>query len=368
MPDIKLHNEPLLGQDGKNYSVFNGLKVESETPEGGNANGISAIETDTTVTLRLFGENLSDSTKFVLTPDSRERNQNCDDLQHSEMFSLDSIISNHTATAKIIVKNKEFKYFYICVKERESDHWVHQGSDRWLMLEARTKLFSLWVQILIICFLLCLSGLFAGLNLGLMSLDKNELRVISLSGSESEKRYAKQIEPIRRKGNYLLCTILLTNVMINSTTTVLLDQLTTGLIAVVTSTLSIVIFGDIIPQAICSRHGLAVGAKTIYITYLFMAITFPLSYPISKVLDLILGEEIGQVYDRKKLMEFIRVTKDYSKLENEEVKLNTLYVCAMTAFIEVVYVQTFTYTFIFNPFIHFHLSLLLVFTAIYFRI
>ena len=107
--------------------------------------------------------------------------------------------------------------------------------------------------------------------------------------------------------------------MINSTTTVLLDQLTTGLIAVVTSTLSIVIFGDIIPQAICSRHGLAVGAKTIYITYLFMAITFPLSYPISKVLDLVLGEEIGQVYDRKKLMEFIRVTKDASKLENEEV-------------------------------------------------
>jgi len=111
--------------------------------------------------------------------------------------------------------------------------------------------------------------------------------------------------------------------MINSTTTVLLDQLTSGLIAVITSTLSIVILGDIIPQAICSRHGLAVGAKTIFITYFFMIITFPLSYPISKILDWLLGDEIGQVYDRQKLMEFIKVTTDYSHLEPDEVSCHS---------------------------------------------
>lgn len=94
---------------------------------------------------------------------------------------------------------------------------------------------------------------------------------------------------MRKKGNYLLCTLLLGNVLVNSTLTIFMDELTSGVFAIISSTLAIVIFGEIIPQALCSRHGLAVGAKTIYITYLFMGITFPLSFPISLLLDKILG-------------------------------------------------------------------------------
>ena len=62
-------------------------------------------------------------------------------------------------------------------------------------------------------------------------------------------------------------------------------------------------------QAICSRHGLAVGAKTIFITKAIMVITFPLAYPVSKLLDVILGEEIGNVYNRDRLKELVRVSK-----------------------------------------------------------
>lgn len=38
-----------------------------------------------------------------------------------------------------------------------------------------------------------------------------------------------------------------------------------------------------------------------------MIITFPLAYPISKILDLILGEEIGNVYNRERLKELVKV-------------------------------------------------------------
>ena len=41
-----------------------------------------------------------------------------------------------------------------------------------------------------------------GLNLGLMSLDRNELKVISRCGTEMEKRYAKAIEPVRARGEH----------------------------------------------------------------------------------------------------------------------------------------------------------------------
>lgn len=39
-----------------------------------------------------------------------------------------------------------------------------------------------------------------------------------------------------------------------------------------------------------------------------MVLTFPLSYPTSKFLDLCLGEEIGAVYNRERLKELVRVS------------------------------------------------------------
>lgn len=65
------------------------------------------------------------------------------------------------------------------------------------------------------------------------------------------------------------CTVVLSfltssgNVIVNETLPVFLDSLTGGggLVAIASSTALIVIFGEIIPQAVCSHAGLAIGAK-----------------------------------------------------------------------------------------------------------
>merc|ERR1712176_8852 len=123
-----------------------------------------------------------------------------------------------------------------------------------------------YVRIICSCFLLCLSGLFSGLNLGVMSLDLTSLRILIETGSPQEKRYAKSIEPVRKQGNFLLCTLLLGNVLVNNTLTILLDGLFGGVLAIIGATAGIVVMGEIIPQAICQRFGLVVGARTLFIT------------------------------------------------------------------------------------------------------
>ena len=107
----------------------------------------------------------------------------------------------------------------------------------------------------------------------------------------------------------------------NSTLTVLLDSVAGGLGAVLGSTAGIVIFGEIIPQAICSRHGLAVGAATLPITQFFRVIMFPISYPISKILDRVLGQEIGAVFQRHELIELLKLTDAQNDLAQGEMKL-----------------------------------------------
>ena len=290
-----------------------------------NEQGVLKLMPNTHQPLQLIGMNLGSNLEIAFTPFNLTDGESCDSVKRTETFRPKEVNSKGTS-AIVDVKLDEFdpgeNLYYLCVRETT---WIFRGSEPWLQIamkeNERTTIFPVPVQALIITLLLFLSGLFSGLNLGLMALDKTELQIIEKCGSPNEKKYAKTITPLRKRGNFLLCTLLLGNVMVNSTATILLDDMSNGVVAVVVSTMCIVVFGEIIPQAVCSRHGLAVGAKTAYITRFFMLVTFPLSFPISLLLDKILGEEIGQVYNKEKLQELIRMTADHKVLQNDEANI-----------------------------------------------
>eukprot|EP01095_Lingulamoeba_sp_RSL-Kostka_P008408 TRINITY_DN2804_c0_g1_i1.p2 TRINITY_DN2804_c0_g1~~TRINITY_DN2804_c0_g1_i1.p2 ORF type:complete len:476 (+),score=165.81 TRINITY_DN2804_c0_g1_i1:1639-3066(+) len=166
--------------------------------------------------------------------------------------------------------------------------------------------------------------MFSGLNLGLMSLDKLGLEVVIYSSrSNAARKHARRIYPIRRRGNLLLCTILLGNVAVNALLSILLASYTTGLMGFLLSTGLIVVFGEIVPQAICSRHGLRVGYYTVWLVWAFLISLLPISYPISKVLDCLLGREIGQIYDRDELKQLVSLQESYSNITRQETTLMT---------------------------------------------
>lgn len=327
--------------DATNGEIY-GFRVESSiadsSPIDNVRNGSTVIFSDTPVQLRLFGNSLHQEIVLSFTTTRSSRGSDCTNSRSTNLFNV-THVSNYVSlvTVNLPVPHQESSPYFICLKNVDNGSmsivqpFIHQGTDHWISLfmepnssleasSTRSTMLPLWIQIIVIIILLCFSGLFSGLNLGLMSLDQTELSIMENSGTPQEKRYAKIIRPVRKRGNFLLCTILLGNVLVNNTLAILLDDLTgSGMAAVVGATLAIVIFGEIIPQAICSRYGLAVGARTMWFTKFFMVITFPMSYPISRILDCILGEEIGYVFNRDRLRELFRITENQMDLKKDEV-------------------------------------------------
>ncbi|KAM0792041.1 hypothetical protein ACM66B_004749 [Microbotryomycetes sp. NB124-2] len=149
-----------------------------------------------------------------------------------------------------------------------------------------------------------LGGVFSGLTLGLMGLDNTKLRVLSTSGTAKQQRDAQSVLALMSLGHHwLLCSLLVSNVIVNETLPVFLDQLTGGggLAAVLISSSLIVLFGEIVPQAICARHGLAIGAKCVNLVKALMYIEAPITWPVAKALDCLLGRDHGTMYRKIEL-------------------------------------------------------------------
>uniref|UniRef100_A0A1S4BQW9 DUF21 domain-containing protein At4g14240-like n=1 Tax=Nicotiana tabacum TaxID=4097 RepID=A0A1S4BQW9_TOBAC len=68
-----------------------------------------------------------------------------------------------------------------------------------------------------------------------------------------------------------------------------LDKLFNQYVAIILSVTFVLFFGEVIPQAICTRYGLAVGSNFVWLVRILMIICYPISYPIGKILDCVLG-------------------------------------------------------------------------------
>lgn len=93
--------------------------------------------------------------------------------------------------------------------------------------------------------------------------------------------------------------------------------------AVVSSTVAIVIFGEIIPQSVSVRYGLSVGAWFAPFVLALMYITYPIAYPIALLLDWILGEDHGTIYKRAGLKSLVGLHKTMGaeRLNDDEVTI-----------------------------------------------
>jgi len=159
---------------------------------------------------------------------------------------------------------------------------------------------------LIIIVLISLSALFSGLTLGYFSLNVGTLRRKAKLGDVT----AIAILPVRERGNQLLTSLLLGNVIVNATLSIYLGSIASGVVAGLIATIMIFLFGEIIPQAVISRHALWFGSRLLPIVKFLLFITWPIAWPIGKTLNWFLGEEMSTLYSRHELMAIVSELED----------------------------------------------------------
>ncbi|KAK9914332.1 hypothetical protein M0R45_038118 [Rubus argutus] len=162
-------------------------------------------------------------------------------------------------------------------------------------------LIDFWVFIVISLILVSLAGIASGLALGLLSYSKVDLEVLIKSGQPKDQKNAATILPLVKNEHLLLCTLLIGKSLAMEALPIFVDSILPSWAAILVSGTLVVAFTEVIPQAVCSRYGLSLGAKMSYLVRLLLVVFFPIAYPFSKMLDCLLGNRHSALLRRAEL-------------------------------------------------------------------
>ena len=165
-----------------------------------------------------------------------------------------------------------------------------------------------------VIFCYCCSAMFSGVNLALLSIDSNTITFLETSEDLLDQKMGKAFRSIHSDENWLICTILLGNVLVNSASSILLSEEGSALVAVIISTFTISIFCEIMPQSILFRYRIPGSYYTLFFTKTAKFILSPIAWPLSKIIGYIISQEGFQTMSQNEIIGFLELT---SKLDSE---------------------------------------------------
>jgi metal transporter CNNM len=134
------------------------------------------------------------------------------------------------------------------------------------------------------------AGLMSGMTVGYLSIDDLVLELKASTGTYEEKRYSEKVLPIISKRHWLLVTLLLCNATAMEALPIFLNRLVDDYAAIAISVSLVLVFGEVLPQAICTGpNQIKIAALAAPLTLALMYGTYPLTYPIALFLDWLLG-------------------------------------------------------------------------------
>ncbi|XP_076742889.1 metal transporter CNNM3 isoform X2 [Maylandia zebra] len=299
-----------------------------------------------TFKLRVFGFNLNGSLPWVAfagaaggaagavgdTPDPCEEQFNRQDsklkVTNLELDDAHSVLLTVEVSTSEGEAGNEQTYYHLCVRSGET--WTSAGLDR-LRINTDTDLpadyIPPWGLAVLIVLVLMICGLLRTVNLSLLWLDPVELYVLHSCGSEEEKRAAKRLEPIRRRGNFMACSLLFLCALGHSVLGVLLYRALGSIVSAVFNSGFLIFFlAELAPHILCSGYGFQLAPGLTWLAQVCMVLTCPLSCPLGLILDLGLRRDISTCGIRERAMEMVRanVNDPYSEFVKEEFSRGTL--------------------------------------------
>uniref|UniRef100_A0A8C0H062 Metal transporter n=2 Tax=Chelonoidis abingdonii TaxID=106734 RepID=A0A8C0H062_CHEAB len=176
-----------------------------------------------------------------------------------------------------------------------------------------------WLLGTLVALLLALSSLLRVLQLSTLWLDPVELYVLRDCGSEAERKACKALELVRQRGTFALCSLLLLSSLANAALAVLFYWAVRMVAPAVLAVAGLVfLLAEVLPFAISSRWGLALAPRGLWLTQLCMLLTFPISLPLSKLLELALQHDASTCLLREKIVDMVRNSDPYNEFVREE--------------------------------------------------
>ena len=158
-----------------------------------------------------------------------------------------------------------------------------------------------FLYIMYATFICLFAGLMSGLTVGYTSIDPRMLAIKLLNGSEKEKENAKKIKPIIDNKHLLIATLLTANALAMESLPIFLDAIMPAMAAILVSTTVVLVFGEVVPQAIClGPNQIEIAAGVAPIVKWLILLFYPICYPISKGLDYFLGHHSEKIRFAKK--------------------------------------------------------------------
>lgn len=181
-----------------------------------------------------------------------------------------------------------------------------------------------WFFMFMVAVLTLFAGMMSGLTVGYLSVDQLTMELRETTGTPMEKEYSKVILPVLSNRHWLLCTLLLMNSFAMEALPVFLDRVFSRFAAVVISVTLLLIFGEVIPQALCTGpRQIQIAAMAAPMTRFLMIISWPITFWLGKCLDIILGEQGKTRYQNQDLKALVEMhTYDALKKISEEEEKN----------------------------------------------
>ena len=175
------------------------------------------------------------------------------------------------------------------------------------------------ILILQVLVLVSIAAICSGLNVAFMSLNLGELKRKRKLGNI----YAKRLFPLRKNAHLTLAAILLTNVAAASATPLVIDTNLSGIAAGIISTLLLVVFAEIMPQALFTRDALVICGRLSWLLRAMIVITYPLSKPLQLLLDKLFGHQKQELHTRHELGLLVaeHLGAKESELDEDEVEI-----------------------------------------------